>query len=134
MVEGMDRLVVKAKNVAHAEEGDEVELYLNTRTKFKGYFVLYILPVLGLVIGALSADNLSRLLGLNANLGLVLFTFSGLVLAMFLVRYVSNRMEVRGELTPSVTRVLKRSSRVSAAIPTEAPSCACGVSGGGKLP
>jgi len=40
MVEGMDRMVVKAKNVARARKGDKVELHLSTKTKLKGLFIL----------------------------------------------------------------------------------------------
>ena len=35
IVEGGDQMVVKAQNTAQAKKGDEVELYLSTKTKLK---------------------------------------------------------------------------------------------------
>lgn len=108
MVDGLDRMIVKARNAARARIGDEVELYVSTKTKLKGQFVLYIFPVLGLLIGAFSANSLSRLLGLNQNVGMAIFTLGGLILAFLLARFISKRMETRQELTPMVSRVLRR--------------------------
>ncbi len=108
IVEGLDRIVVKTKNVANARIGDEVDISLSPKTKIKGMLVLYILPVLGLLVGAFSAEGLSRILGLSHNTGLVLFTFCGLVLAFLAARIYGKRMEQRQALTPWVSRVLKR--------------------------
>ncbi len=60
--EGNDRMLVKAENVAQARAGDEVELYLNTKTKLKGLFMVYIFPVLGLLIGAIMGNGMRLLL------------------------------------------------------------------------
>ena len=108
MVEGMDRMIVKAKNAARARKGDEVELYLSTKAKLKGLFILYMFPVLGLLVGASSANSLSGLLGLNNNIGMALFTISGLVLAILFARLLAGRMEAKRELTPIVSRVVHR--------------------------
>jgi positive regulator of sigma E activity len=122
---GADRVVVKARNAVHAQQGDEVELCLNAKTRFKGLFVLYLFPVLGLVTGAFSAKSLSGFFGLSANLGLAVFTLSGFVLAMLGMRLVSRRMEAKGELTPSVSRVVRPSAQVGPAIAVQRPGCAC---------
>lgn len=108
MVEGMDHMVVKAKNPVRARKGDEVELYLSTKTKLKGLFILYMFPVLGLLIGAFSGNSLSAVFGLNKDLGMVLFTLSGLILAFLLAKLLTARMEANRELTPIVSRVVVR--------------------------
>lgn len=108
IVQGSDRMVIKAKNLAHARKGDEVELYLSTKTKLKGLFILYMFPVLGLSVGAFSANSLSEALRLNQNLGMVLFTLSGLIVAFLLARFLAGRMEASQKLTPLVSRVLRR--------------------------
>jgi sigma-E factor negative regulatory protein RseC len=106
-------MVVKAENVAHAQSGDEVEIYLNTRTKLKGLFMVYIFPVLGLLAGAVLGNNLSQHLGLNKDVGTVLLSFSGLALAFLLARILGTRMEANQELTPIVSRILRRTSAMS---------------------
>jgi sigma-E factor negative regulatory protein RseC len=111
MIQGGDRMLVKARNTAHARVGDEVELYLSTKTKLKGQFILYMLPVLGLSVGAFSANSLSGVLGLNQILGTVLFTLSGLILAFLLARFLAARMEANQQLTLIISRVVGRARR-----------------------
>ena len=108
MIEGGDRMLVKAKNEAHAKPGDEVELFLSAKTKLKCVFLSYMVPVFGLMIGAFSADSLSALVGLNPKLGMALFSIGGLVVAYLLVRQYSKRMEIKDQLTPVAQRVVKR--------------------------
>jgi positive regulator of sigma E activity len=99
-------MLVKARNTAGAKKGDEVELYLSTGIKLKGTAIVYLLPVLGIFAGAFSANPLSNMLGLNPSLGMALFTFAGLVAAVFLMRYLANRMGSKQALNPVVKRVL----------------------------
>lgn len=106
IVEGGDRMVVKAQNTAQAKKGDEVELYLSTKTKLKCTAIVYLLPVLGIFLGAFSANPLSDALGLNPSLGMVVFTLTGLVSAVILMRYLANRMAAKQALTPLVKRVI----------------------------
>ena len=106
--EGNDRMLVKADNVAQARTGDEVEIHLNTKTKLKGLFMIYMFPVIGLLIGALSGKSLSTLLGLNGDLVTVLSSFCGMALAFFLARVLGFRMKENNELTPIVSRIIRR--------------------------
>ena len=106
VVEGGDQMVVKAQNMAQAKTGDEVELYLSTKTKLKSTAIVYLIPVLGIFVGAFSAEPLSKALGLNLSLGMVVFTLTGLVAAIFLMRYLANRMTAKQALTPLVKRVI----------------------------
>jgi sigma-E factor negative regulatory protein RseC len=99
-------MVVKAQNTARAKKGDEVELYLSTKTKLAGTAIMYLIPVLGIFVGAFSANPLSQALGLNPSLGMALFTIAGLVSAVFLMRYLANRMDSKQALTPLVKRVI----------------------------
>ena len=106
VVEGGDQMVVKAQNTVRAKKGDEVELYLSTKTKLKSTAIVYLIPVLGIFVGAFSADPLSKALGLNPSLGMVLFTLTGLVSAVFLMRSLASRMTANQALTPLVKRVI----------------------------
>jgi sigma-E factor negative regulatory protein RseC len=108
LTQGSDQMVVKAQNTAHAKKGDEVELYLSTKTKLTGTAIMYLIPVLGIFVGAFSANPLSEALGLNPSLGMALFTITGLVSAVFLMRYLASRMESKKALTPLVKRVIMR--------------------------
>jgi sigma-E factor negative regulatory protein RseC len=106
LTQGADQMLVKAQNTAQAKKGDEVELYLSTKTKLKGTAIVYLLPVFGIFVGAFSANPLSEALGLNPSLGMAVFTVTGLVSAIFLMRYLANRMDSNQALTPLVKRVI----------------------------
>jgi sigma-E factor negative regulatory protein RseC len=114
LTQGADQMVVKAQNTARAKKGDEVELYLSTKTKLKGTAIVYLIPVLGIFIGAFSATSLSGALGLNPSLGMVIFTITGLVSAVFLMRYLADRMATRQLLNPLVKRVIRSARSVPA--------------------
>ncbi|MGD8665940.1 MAG: SoxR reducing system RseC family protein [Desulfobacterales bacterium] len=104
--QGGDQMVVKAQNSAGAKKGDAVELYLSSKTKLKGTAIVYLIPVLGIFVGAFSANPLSETLGLNPSLGMAVFTSTGLVAAVFLMRYLANRMDSNKSLIPTVKRVV----------------------------
>ena len=108
-VEGGDRMLVKAKNLAAAQKGDEVELYLNSRTQLKCVFMVYMVPVIGLLIGAFLGSGLSTLVRLGPNIGIFLLSAVGLVVGFMLTRLYSNRMETKNALTLRVTRIVRRS-------------------------
>ena len=99
-------MLVKAQNTVQAKKGDEVELYLSSKTKLKGTAIVYLIPVFGIFVGAFSANPLSEALGLNPSVGMAVFTLTGLVLAVFLMRYLANRMDSKQALTPLVKRVV----------------------------
>jgi sigma-E factor negative regulatory protein RseC len=106
LTQGNDQMVVKAQNTAGAKRGDEVELYLSSKTKLKGTAIVYLIPVLGIFVGAFSANPLSAAIGLNPSLGMAFFTLTGLVAAIFLMRYLANRMDSKQSLIPIVKRVV----------------------------
>ena len=93
LTQGADQMMVKAQNTAQAKKGDEVELYLSTKTKLKGTATVYLIPVFGIFVGAFSANPLSAAIGLNPTLGMAIFTLTGLISAIFLMRYLANRMD-----------------------------------------
>jgi sigma-E factor negative regulatory protein RseC len=108
LIEGGDRMLVKARNDAHAKKGDEIEFFISPKTKLKCVTMVYMVPVFGLMVGAFSAGSLSSLIGLNPKVGMALFSIAGVVIAYLLVRQYSKRLEVKNALTPLVTRVMKR--------------------------
>jgi sigma-E factor negative regulatory protein RseC len=106
LTQGADQMVVKAQNRVGAKKGDEVELYLSSKTKLKGTAIVYLIPVLGIFVGAFSANPLSGAFGLNPSLGMAVFTVIGLVSSVFLMRHLANRMASDQALTPQVKRVI----------------------------
>ena len=79
---------------------------MSTKTKLTGTAIVYLIPVLGIFVGAFSANPLSAAIGMNPSLGMAVFTLTGLVLSIFLMRYLANRMDSKQALTPLVKRVV----------------------------
>ncbi|MBW2028167.1 MAG: SoxR reducing system RseC family protein [Deltaproteobacteria bacterium] len=107
---GMNKMVVKAENDARAQVGDLVEIFLSTRTRLKGLFVIYIFPVIGLLSGAIAGNAFSRRFQWEADKGTVLFALSGLVVAFLMAKISEARMNAKRELTPIVSRVIRHGS------------------------
>ncbi len=68
---------------------------------------VYILFVLGLLVGAFSADSLSDLIGLDRSWGMALFTIAGAGAAVLLMRFIANRMALQEGFTPIVKRIVR---------------------------
>ncbi len=107
-IDGGDRMLVKVQNRVQAQAGDEVELFINSKTQLKGLFILYMLPVFGLLLGALTAEGLSASFDINAGVAMVVFISVGLVLAFAVMRRLANRLEMKGDLNPVITRIIHR--------------------------
>jgi len=102
---GSNTMLVKTSNSLHAKKGALVSFQINSGTLLKYTFIIYIVPVLGLLLGALSAGRLSLLLGINNALALVIFTLLGLGLAVYLSRSILRRNNTNSELIPAIKRI-----------------------------
>lgn len=56
-------MVLKVRNSAGAMDGDMVEIGLDTGTHVKGYFIVFVLPIMALILSTYSGHVLSALLG-----------------------------------------------------------------------
>ena len=101
------RINTKAINQADASVGDLVTIELNTKTVFKSAFVLYIVPVTGLLLGAISGNGLSENLGIE-NPGLtIILAFAGLAVGFTITSLYARWMSAKDNLTPIVTRIVR---------------------------
>ena len=106
-IEGGNKMVIKAVNLAQAREGDLVVLYLSTSAKFKCIAIVYLLTVLGFFAGVFSSNSLSHLIGLDPSWGMALFTVAGVVAAVIFMRFLANRMAHQEKFTPIVKRIVR---------------------------
>ena len=107
MIQGTDQLLIKAQNEAKAVEGDEVELYLSTKKKLWCVFLVYMVPVLGLIAGAFIGKGLSGLFGFSSEVLTILFSIAGLLSTLYPLRRYSNRLDSQNSIVPLVKRILK---------------------------
>jgi len=95
--------VVEAHNPIGAKVGDRVRLSINAKTLLQSSFIVYIVPLIALIIGALTGESIGRYLvdGPDPNLLAALFGVAFLVGA-FLVIKVGSRALPKESYLPRI--------------------------------
>lgn len=106
-----NKMVIRAANLTQAQKGDVVVIHLSTKAKFKCIATVYLLPVLGLFVGAFAATFFSPQIELDPSLGVTLGALAGLAGAILLMRFIANRMVQQKGFTPVVKRVVRPAER-----------------------
>ena len=109
MSEG-EEMEVEAANALKAKVGDRVVLTIDTSPLLKATFLLYILPVLFMIIGAVIGERVGLSYGYDESGISALFGFLFFFLSIFLVRSTANKMAQNKDYRPKITRILRRIS------------------------
>jgi sigma-E factor negative regulatory protein RseC len=105
------KLETKALNKAGAAVGDLVTVHLSSHTVLKGALVLYLIPALGLLTGAVAGTGFSTKLAIGETGAEILFALAGLVLGFIITAMISKRMSADNRLTPEITHIVKTHER-----------------------
>lgn len=101
------RMETRVLNQAGAGVGDTVSISLSSGTVLKSAFILYILPTIGLLLGAVSGAGLHKQLGIGDTGAAIVFGFAGLILGFVIARLISKRQSAGRKLIPVITRIIK---------------------------
>ena len=101
------RMETRVLNRANAEIGDRVIISLSSNSVFKSAMILYILPTVSLLVGAIGGFGLHQQLGIGENVGAILFGFAGLILGFTIAGLISKRQTANSKLIPVITRIIK---------------------------
>jgi sigma-E factor negative regulatory protein RseC len=93
-------------NIAGARAGDLVSLSIPTDTLIKGAAVLYLIPVIGMLVGALSGPVIGHSLALEDTTASILFSFTGLIFGFLVTALLSKKMSRNQGLTPQIDRII----------------------------
>jgi len=101
-------MLVDAHNPLGAEVGDQVRLVTSTRTFLQSSFILYIVPLLGLVVGAVIGEWLGTawLAGIDPDL-LAALTGVGFLVGTFLVIRRVSRSAPKEKYMPRIVEILE---------------------------
>ena len=99
---------VEAFNPIGAQVGDQVRLSVTTRSFLRSSFLLYIVPLIALIIGAIIGQEIAPLFknGLDAN-ALSAIMGSGLMALSFLVIRMSSKLLAKKDYMPQITAVVR---------------------------
>ena len=104
MMGGGNQVEIKAINTANARLGDRVVISIKPSSLFKLTFLLYILPIIMLLFGAILGENMASSMDSSiqsAMLGFVFF-FASLICIVFITR----RLEKKKVYQPEIIRIL----------------------------
>jgi len=101
------RVEVLAINLAGARIGDRILMQVETASLLKACFLLYILPVGCMLIGAILGHWAAVSVGRDTSIISGLSGFSALILSFMAIRLKANRMGQRDTYKPKIMKVLK---------------------------
>lgn len=100
-------MLLEAENPLGARKGQEVVVSLTTEEELKAAFIVYVIPLVSFLIGAILGYFLN--IGNNQNLSVFFFSVLFLVLAFWGVKRYSKRYEHTSFFKPVVTKILNKS-------------------------
>lgn len=101
---GGKEMEVEALNDAGADVGDHVVIGFETRSLFKISFLLYVVPIISLIIGAVIGDYVAPAYGIDPSLLAALFGFGLLGITFAIIRYFSRGMSENRLYQPKIIR------------------------------
>jgi sigma-E factor negative regulatory protein RseC len=116
-------MVIKALNSAGAKVGDLVSVSLSPRTVVKGAAILYLIPLAGLMSGALLGASLNQRLPISETGAVAALGFVGLLLGFITTALVSRWMSAHNRFTPVITRIVRPGVQASQSSAATDPVC-----------
>jgi sigma-E factor negative regulatory protein RseC len=101
------RMETRVLNRTNARIGDRVTVSLSSSSVFKSAMILYILPTLSLILGAIGGSGLDNYLGISETGAAIFFGLAGLILGFIIAGLISKRQTAGSKLTPVITRIIK---------------------------
>lgn len=118
---------VKAINTIQAQVGDRVTVSIDSSSFLKVSFLVYIVPVLGLLGGALLGSAISRLIPISENLGGPMGGLTGFIASFLWVRHKGNKLAQQQNFTPAIVSVNANGCYPPRTTPpSSGPSCPSG--------
>ena len=97
--------LVEAHNPLNAVEGDVVRLEATTHAFYESAFLIYIVPVFGMVLGMIAGQKMGAALGIDPNVGAICGAMI-LLVVVFLGMRALNRHLPRDRYMPTVVEIL----------------------------
>jgi sigma-E factor negative regulatory protein RseC len=96
----------RVANPLRAQPGDLVKVFLSSSNLYTGAAILYLLPILGLLLGAFIGIWASTSLGLSKSLGSIGGAAAGLGIGYVAVIGLDRSPRIRRRILPTITAVL----------------------------
>lgn len=107
-VQNNREFVVEVDNEMGAGAGDVVEISMPSSSVIRASLAVYFLPVLGLILGALSGGVLAAALHMEEMTASLAGGGAGLVLSVIVLKRLDSSVRSRPDYSPRMTRVLRK--------------------------
>ena len=97
---------VKAINLAGAGAGDRIVLTFVTASLLKATFLIYVIPIILMLAGALLGQVLAPHIEFNPSALSVLLGFAFFFTALFIIKARANKMAQKNAYQPKITKIL----------------------------
>lgn len=101
------KMTTEALNNAGAKEGDLVDVSLKSGVVLKGAAIMYLVPIAGLMAGALIGSFISGRLPIDETMSAIIFSIFGLCIGFMITAFFSKQMSAKNHLTPIITQIVK---------------------------
>lgn len=106
-----DEMEVNVLNEAGARVGDRIVLLFETSSLLKATFLLYVLPILLLMIGAVVGQEVAPHLNFSPS-GLSAITgFCFFIAAVLFIKARANKLALKKEYRPKIVKIIARTAR-----------------------
>jgi len=99
-------------NTLEASVGDQVMIGINDNALVKGSLLIYALPLILLLVGAVLGELWAHAYGFNTELMSIVSGVVGFALAMALIRYSLYKTQFKNEIQPHMLRIVNKARDV----------------------
>ena len=107
-VHGDKKLLVEVRNDLEAKVGDTVEISMPARSVLKVSLLVYALPIIGLILGALSGGAWAGAFHISSTPPSLIGGGVGLAVSVMVLRWFDRSIRSKPHYSPRVTRVFKK--------------------------
>jgi len=103
-----NKMVSTVLNHAGADPGDLVVIHQKASSLWTGAFLLYLVPVFGLIIGAAIGSDMTAGDGVDDSTWAVIFGFCGLALGFLITFMIARSQGGRERFMPRISQVIEK--------------------------
>ncbi len=102
-----DDMEVEALNAAGARVGDRIVISFATSPLLKATFLIYMMPIICMLIGAFIGLQMAPAIGIGPSAGSAIAAFLFFFAALYFVKMRANTLAQKDEYRPRITRILR---------------------------
>jgi sigma-E factor negative regulatory protein RseC len=107
-VHGDKKLLVEVRNDLEAKVGDTVEISMPSGSVLKVSLLVYALPIVGLILGALSAGIWAGAFHIPSTPASLIGAGAGLAVSVMVLRWFDRSVRSKPQYSPRMTRLLRK--------------------------